>query len=79
MLKCVGAKPVLGEWFAYLNADENVTLSFEFAHTLMCVQACSHLSTHAPRTLTLSHCETMKCATNNALPQKTPNANGIKT
>jgi hypothetical protein len=21
MLKCVGAKPVLGEWFAYLNAD----------------------------------------------------------
>ena len=28
MLKCVGAKPVLGEWFAYLNADGQVDKAF---------------------------------------------------
>jgi len=28
MLKCIGPKPVLGEWFAYLNADMDVDKSF---------------------------------------------------
>jgi len=28
MLRCLGAKPVLGEWFAYLNADSGVDKPF---------------------------------------------------
>merc|ERR1719473_593281 len=28
MLKCIGPKPVLGEWFAYLNADMEVDKSY---------------------------------------------------
>jgi hypothetical protein len=28
MLKCIGPKPVLGEWFAYLNADLDVDKSY---------------------------------------------------